>query len=393
MKLQALAEKPVRTVIGLMSGTSADGTDAALTEISGCGLQTRVTLKAFVSLPFSDAVRKAVLAAAGGDYGDSRFFCLLAARLGQLYLEACQAVCARAGIPPESVDLVGCHGQTVWHQPEPADFLGAPVAATFQLGEPSLICERLGAVVVSDFRVRDMAAGGQGAPLVPYSEYLLYRSGTENVALQNLGGIGNITFLPAGSAPADIVAFDTGPGNMLIDAVIARMTDGRARYDAGGAEAARHAVSPALLAALMRDPYLQKAPPKTTGREHYGAGFVGDLFARAAELRLTDGAVLRTVTRYTAETVADAARRFLPAVPDVLLVGGGGSRNRTLLGDLQACMPDTRVQTQEDAGFDSAAKEAVAFAVLANEAVCGESNNVPAATGAAHPVVMGKISQ
>ncbi len=381
-----------KIVIGLMSGTSADGVDAALVAIDGHGMDTRVYPKAYVSIPFPAEVREAVLRTAGGETGGSREICMLSARLGQLYLEACEAVCARGGVSPAEVALVGCHGQTVYHQPAAEPYLGGSVRSTLQIGDPSLICEKMHTVAVSDFRVRDMAAGGQGAPLVPYSEYLLYRSADMNIALQNIGGIGNITYLPAGGRLEDTVAFDTGPGNMLLDAVTAQLTHGAQRYDAGGALAARFSCSQALLELLLQDPYLGKKPPKTTGREYYGEAFLQRCRSEAAARGLSDGVLLRTLTRYTAAAVA-AAMPFLPARPDRLIVGGGGSYNRTLLADLRDCLPGTQVLTNEDLGFNGDAKEAVAFAILANEAVSGGCNNVPAATGAAHPVVMGKISQ
>lgn len=392
MTLSELMTKPCKRVIGLMSGTSADAVDAVLVQISGHGLSTKVTQESYVSIPFSEEVRAEILETARGTSGGSRRLCLLSARLGQLYLSACEALCEKAGVRLEEIDLVGCHGQTVYHQPIPEQYLGAEVTSTLQIGDPSLLCEKLHTVVVSDFRVRDVAAGGQGAPLVPYSEYLIYRSATEHVALQNIGGIGNITFLPAGGSLDDTTAFDTGPGNMLIDAVIAQMTNGTKRFDDGGRMAGQHPYSSALLKSLMADPYLAQRPPKTTGREYYGDAFLLRCKNQAQELGLSYGELLRTVTRYTAETIAHSVNAFLPAMPNRLIVGGGGSYNHTLMSDLRECL-HVQVMTNEDLGFDGDAKEAVAFAVLANETIHGCCNNVPTATGAAHPVIMGKISQ
>ena len=258
--------------------------------------------------------------------------------------------------------------------------------------DPYVLAERFGCPVVGNFRVRDVAAGGLGAPLVPYTEFLLYRSETEHTALQNIGGIGNITLLPAGCALSDVTAFDTGPGNMLIDAAIARITNGEKRYDANGAMAASGRVSEALLAQLMRDPYLSRRPPKTTGREHYGAAFVDGIFAAANERKLSDADILATVTDFTAQTIAAAIRDFCAVRPARLIVGGGGSRNGTLMADIAAALPDVRVLTNEDLGFDGDAKEAVAFAVLANEAIFARCSNAPGATGARHGAVLGKIT-
>lgn len=390
--LQRLWNKPERLVIGFMSGTSADGVDAALVRISGYGVETRLTQLAFCFTPFDEATRAEVLRLAGGGSAAAADFCRINFHLGQLYCEAGDALCRQAGIERAQVDLIGCHGQTLWHIPQEEIYLGRSQHSTFQLGESAMLAEYFGCPTVGDFRVRDVAAGGLGAPLVPYTEFLLYRSETEHTALQNIGGIGNITLLPAGCALSDVTAFDTGPGNMLIDAAIARITNGEKRYDANGAMAASGRVSEALLAQLMRDPYLSRRPPKTTGREHYGAAFVDGIFAAANERKLSDADILATVTDFTAQTIAAAIRDFCAVRPAQLIVGGGGSRNGTLMADIAAALPDVRVLTNEDLGFDGDAKEAVAFAVLANEAIFARCSNAPGATGARHGAVLGKIT-
>ena len=374
-----------------MSGTSADGMDAALVDITGFGPDTQIRSLGYVSLPYSDAVRGQILRLAGGEAGGSRELCLFSFLLGQLSLEACRAVCRQAGVAPETVDLVGSHGQTLYHIPAAVDYCGRSVRGTLQLGEPSLICEGLGCPVVSDFRVRDMAAGGQGAPLVPYAEYLLYRKAGQTVGLQNIGGIGNITILPRNGTPEETYAFDTGPGNMVMDQLAERVTGGKQRYDADGRLAAQGKVSDALLAYLLLDPYLKKPLPKTTGREAYGTAYVNALLDKAAALGVSDLDALATATRFTAECIRVAVADFCPDQPDYLVIGGGGSRNPTLMAHLKALLP-MPVLVNEDLGFDSEAKEAIAFAILANEAIHGSCNNVPSVTGAAHPVVMGKIS-
>ena len=390
-QLQELWQKDTLRVIGLMSGTSADGMDAALVDISGHGLDTRIKTLGFVSLPYTDQVRSEILRLAGGQLGGSRDLCLFSFLLGQLSLDACRAVCQQAGVSPDTVDLVGSHGQTLYHIPTAENYCGYPVRGTLQLGEASVICEGLGCPAVSDFRVRDMAAGGQGAPLVPYAEYLLYRREGQTVALQNIGGIGNITILPKGGTPDDTYAFDTGPGNMVMDQIVERITHGSQRYDEGGQLAAQGKCSEELLAFLLRDPYLKKPLPKTTGREFYGADYVDALMDKAAELGLTAVDILATATRFTAECIRIAVADFCPDKPDYLVIGGGGSRNPTLLEDIRALL-SMPVLVNEDLGFDSEAKEAIAFAILANECVHGVANNVPSVTGAKHPIVMGKIS-
>ena len=389
--LQKLWDKRSLLVIGLMSGTSADGMDAALVEITGSGIGTRVQQKGFVSLPYSEEVRSEILRLAEGKQGGSHDLCLFHFLLGQLALEACQAVCRQAGVDPAQVDLAGSHGQTLYHIPVEESYAGRMVRGTLQLGEASVLCEGLGCPVVSDFRVRDMAAGGQAAPLVPYAEYLLYRRQDQTVGLQNIGGIGNLTVLPKGGTPEDTFAFDTGPGNMVMDQVVSRITGGKLRYDDGGRLAAQGQCHAALLQWLLQDPYLQVKPPKTTGREYYGEAFVDALMDKAREFGVKDLDILATATRFTAECIRVAVEQFCSSVPDYLVVGGGGSRNPTLLRDLRRTL-HMPVLINEDLGFDSEAKEAVAFAILANECVHGLCNNVPSVTGARHPVVMGKIS-
>lgn len=379
--------------IGLMSGTSADGIDAAAVEIAGCGMETRVRQLGFVTVPFAKDVRSRILAVAGGESFASREICLLNFYLGGLFADACEEVCRKSGLEPSDVDFVGSHGQTVWHEPKPAPYLGGEVRATLQIGEAGVIAERLGCPVISDFRVRDMAAGGLGAPLVPYTEYLLYRDPDHTVALQNIGGIGNITLLPAGGSLGDTLAFDTGPGNMVMDALAFHMTGGRLRYDEGGRLAAAGTVCGELLARLLeRDGYLRLPPPKTTGREYYGTAFVDSLREKGLSMGLSDADILATATRYTAESIRIAVERFCPVRPERMIVGGGGSRNPVLMAHLAEVLPGCRVMTNEDAGFDGDSKEAVAFAVLANETLRLRCNNAPSATGARHPVVMGKIT-
>ena len=379
--------KPSRLVVGLMSGTSADGIDAVLTRITGYGLTTKVEQLGFYFLPFDEATRNRILAVAGGDFGGTKEICLLGTHLGKLYAQAVRELLRETGV--DRIDLIGNHGQTVWHIPEDTPYLGTTHRGTLQIGDPSYLAEEFGCPVVSDFRIRDMAAGGLGAPLVPYTEFLLYRSETEDVALQNIGGIGNVTLLPAGCELDEVTAFDTGPGNMVMDALVSRLTGGKQSYDDGGRLAASGKVIPELLEWMLKDPYLAKQPPKTTGREYYGKEYVEKLLS-FGDYPLVD--VLTTATAFTAESIALSLRRFSPRMPARLVVAGGGSRNPTLLRFLQEALPDCKVQIQEDLGLDSDAKEAVAFAILANEALFGVCNNAPSATGAKHGVVMGRIN-
>lgn len=389
--LQKLTEKDSRLVIGLMSGTSADGVDAALCRISGSGKTLRVEQLGFYCMPFDGALRGELLRLAGGGTATAADFCRMNFRLGQLYTEAARRLCEKEGIRPADIDLIGSHGQTFWHIPNEEEYLGARFRSTLQLGECSVLAEAFGCPVVGDFRVRDVAAGGLGAPLVPYSEFLIYRKKDSCIALQNIGGIGNITCLPADCSIEDVFAFDTGPGNMVMDAVYSHITEGRCRWDEGGSFAAGGTPDEEMLDALMEDDYIRRKPPKTTGREYFGAEYTRRVIAMAQSRGLSEADLMATVTAFTARTIAYSARNFLPVLPSMLIVGGGGSLNRTLMDRIQKELPECRVVTNEALGYDSEAKEAVAFAVLANETVFGECNNVPSVTGAEHPVVMGKI--
>ena len=386
-------EKKERLVIGLMSGTSADGIDAVLTRITGNGLDIRVEEQAFLFLPFPAEVHERIIRVVGGSYGGAEELCKLSNYLGQQYAKACVMLCEQAGIATADVDLAGNHGQTVWHMPKTAEYLKAQVRGTLQIGEDAYIAEALGCPVVGDFRVRDMAAGGLGAPLVPYVEYLLYRRTDKTVALQNIGGIGNVTILPRDCTLDQVTAFDTGPGNMLIDAFISQMTEGQKTYDENGAIAAGGIIHKGLLGYLMEDPYLKIIPPKNTGREYYGREYLDRICEYSRAQGIEDVDCLRTITRFTAESIAYGLRHFTGEYPDQLIIGGGGSHNPLILADLADCLPGCAILTGEDVGYCSDSKEAVAFAVLASEAVSGNCTNVPSVTGAAAAVVCGKITQ
>jgi anhydro-N-acetylmuramic acid kinase len=392
MDINALRRKDRLLVIGLMSGTSADAVDAALVEIEGHALATRVRHIAFLSEPFDPDVRERILHIASGAFGGAVEICRMGVLLGHLYARACKHLCQKAAIETGMVDLVGCHGQTIHHEPVASEYLGFPVRGTLQIGESAIIAQELGCPVVSDFRVRDMAAGGQGAPLVPYVEFLLYRDENQAVALQNMGGIGNVTLIPKQARLSDVVAFDTGPGNMVMDQIVHIMTAGRLQFDQDGNLARQRRFDPGLLQWMADDPYLAEKPPKSTGRERYGNAYVERLMHEGNKRALELTTILATATRFSAHCVALGIERFCPEKPALLIVGGGGSRNSLLMEHLRECLPYCRVVTNEEIGRDGAAKEAVAFAVLANETIHGSVGNVPSVTGAATAVVLGKIS-
>ncbi|MEA5105734.1 MAG: anhydro-N-acetylmuramic acid kinase [Sphaerochaeta associata] len=378
-------------VIGLMSGTSADGVDAALVRIEGEGESLCLEELAFVSCPYSDQVRSRLLVLAQGEEGGSRELCLMDALLGHLFVEAALEVCKTAGLKPSDISLIGTHGHTFHHIPQSTDYLGRAVRSTLQLGQSSFLSETFGCPVVSDFRPRDLAAGGQGAPLVPYTEYLLFRRTDASIALLNIGGIGNITILPAACSPDEVLAFDTGVGNMVIDELVARYSNNALRYDEGGAWAQRGVVDAAFLSWMEQvDSYLPLGLPKSTGRELYGKAYIQRLLEQAGSRRLSSSDVLATATRFIARSVKIGLKRFYNADLDYLVVGGGGSHNLAILNALEQEL-GTAVHTWQDFGRDSDSKEAVAFALLAWQRLVRKPNTLPSATGANHSVVMGKL--
>lgn len=394
--LEALSAKGIHRVVGMMSGTSVDGVDAALIELSREGGAPRVKLLAFENIPYPQGVRERVFELFRPETSTVDRIGYMNFLLGELYARAALSVIAKAGLTSADVDLIGSHGQTIWHEPEARETDGMPIRYTVQIGEGAVIAARTGIPTVSDFRVADMAVGGQGAPLVPFSEYLLYRREDESILLQNIGGIGNMTVLPAGATPEQVFAFDTGPGNMIIDAVAAAISGGRLKCDVNGGIAARGKVDEELLARLQKDEYYARRPPKTTGRERFGTQYAQRILDDCARHPISDEDLLATVTYLTAWSIFDACERFaLPVCkPAELIVGGGGSYNKTLLKDLSGLF-GTRgiaVRTQEDLGFNSDAKEAVAFALMADCFVRGEANVLPSVTGASAASVMGKLS-
>jgi anhydro-N-acetylmuramic acid kinase len=388
-QIAALAGRDPKLVVGLISGTSADGIDAALVEVAGAGLQARLTLIAGVTHPLPQPDREELFRMFDPATATVDRLTRFNFRVGELFAEAAQAVIVKAGRAPADVALVGSHGQTVWHIP-------APAGATLQIGEPAVIAERTGLPVVADFRVADMAAGGHGAPLVPYFDLVAFRHPERSRASQNIGGIGNVTYLPArapaGCGPDDVLAFDTGPGNMIIDGVVSALTGGRQTYDRDGVMALRGRVDTAWLEELLADPYLRQAPPKSTGREIYGRPFAERLLDHARRRGLAADDTVATVSALTADSIVRAYRDFLTprGGVDEVILAGGGSYNRFLRERIAAGL-DVPVLQSEALGVDGKFKEAMAFALLASDAVAGLATNVPPATGAAGPRVLGKF--
>ena len=374
-------------VVGLMSGTSAGGTDAAVVRLEGAppALQWEILGHTHVAHP--DALRDEVFACFQPATGTVDRLCRLNVALGRAFAAAALRAITDAGLTPQDVDLIGSHGQTLWHEPTGSD------ASTLQLGDPATIAELTGLPVISDFRSRDIAAGGQGAPLVAYVDVLLLSHPTLTRAAQNIGGIANVTYLPALEATdAQPFAFDTGPGNMLIDDAVRRATGGTQGFDRDGALAASGRVDEGWLATLLTDAYLDGPPPKTTGRERYGAQRGARLWAEGAARGMIAADIVATLTAFTAASIARAYRDFLPRAPDQVIVSGGGARNTTLMTMLRARLPRTELLTSDAVGLGAEAKEAIAFAVLAYESWHHRPGNLPAATGARRPVILGSIT-
>ncbi len=375
-------------VAGIMSGTSADGINVAVVRLEGRGLRTRLRLLAQCEYPYPARVRRAVLEAMNARRASVAELARLNFLLPELYAEAVQQTLRETGL---TCELVGCHGQTLYHQSEPARYLGRRLSATWQTGDGSVLAARLGVPVVSDFRPADMAAGGQGAPLVPYLDYLLFRHPRRGRIVQNIGGIANLTAIPAGAKPEQVIAFDTGPGNMVIDTLAQQLF--RQPFDRDGALAGRGKVNDRLLAELLRQRFFRRSPPKTAGREQFGREFTADFLRRCRGMSKHD--VLATATALTAESIAASVRGLAQSARfHDFFVSGGGAMNKTLMRILadRVGASGLRMATTDEQGLPSEAKEAVAFAVLAYETWQRQASNVPSATGAGRPAILGKVS-
>jgi anhydro-N-acetylmuramic acid kinase len=384
-------------VAGVMSGTSADGIDVAVVRVSSAGTSKkksisypRFELLGHAEYPYPSQVRRAILASMNSDHASVGDLARLNFLLGELYAKA---VCTTQKRLACKVELVGCHGQTLFHQGESTRYLGRRLTATWQTGEGSVIAARLGTPVVTDFRPADMANGGKGAPLVPFLDYLFYRHPSRGRIIQNIGGIANLTAIPAAASPGQVIAFDTGPGNMVIDAVVDQLY-GKA-YDRDGRLAASGQVLSGILSSVLGLPYFSRRPPKTAGREEFGRDFVAQFLRRCRTSRKAD--VVATATALTAKSISGAVNQFVVRKKgsfEELIVSGGGAKNPTLLSMLRDELSQIRLRLRlsDEFGLPAEAKEAVAFAVLAFQTWHHRASNIPAATGAIRAAILGKIS-
>jgi anhydro-N-acetylmuramic acid kinase len=384
------------TVAGIMSGTSADGIDVAFTRITPHPDDPEapaLKLLAHAGFPFPPALRRAVLAAMNADAIATAELARLNWRLGQAYSEALAVALERH---PCRLDLIGCHGQTIYHQATPARYLGREASCTWQIGEMAMLAEESRVPVVSNFRPADMVVGGQGAPLVPLLDYVLFRHPTRGRVLQNLGGIGNLTALPPNAGPLQVVAFDTGPGNMVIDQLMQQLFG--KRFDRGGKTGARGTAIKPVVSARLREPFFLARPPKTAGREQFGGDYAIRFLEACRKAGGSPEDAIASATALTAQSVALAYSSFLfktmRKAPVDFIVSGGGARNLTLMQMLREQLEPLgcTVQASDDLGLPAEAKEAAAFALLAYETWHRRPGNIPSATGAARPAILGEIT-
>ncbi len=375
--------------VGLMSGTSLDGIDAALIKIIGSSNQSKVELLNFITIPFSEELRAKIEDVCNLARSNTAKICSLNFELGYEFAAAVKEVCQEINFDLERVDFIGSHGQTIWHYPSTK---GEYCRSTLQVGEPAVIAYQTGINVVSNFRTMDIAAGGQGAPLVPYTEYLLFSSEEKGRIFQNIGGIGNLTLIPQSARIEDVIAFDTGPGNMIIDSLCQRLKG--ISYDTNGHWATVGKVQKDLLAELLAHPYIKAKPPKSTGREDFGEEFVNDLLKKYQAFKAED--LIATATMFTAKSIAFNYKEFIlnNYQIDEVIIAGGGAYNQTLVQWITRELADQQVEvlTGEDFGISSEAKEAIAFALLANETLANQVGNAPGATGAREQVILGNIT-
>ncbi|MCK5861883.1 MAG: anhydro-N-acetylmuramic acid kinase [Candidatus Hydrogenedentes bacterium] len=384
MNIQAIRNKQARFAVGLMSGTSCDGVDAVLVRIKGTGPGLAIKLISHKSFPYETELRNRLLS----EQMSSRDVCLLNFELGDCLAEAAQSMVDIADDNGTEVDFISAHGHTVGHYPPTSS---QAHFGTLQIGESAVIAQRTKKPVVSDFRVRDMAAGGQGAPLVPYADWLLFHKKERTTVCLNIGGIANITVVTPKFK--DILAFDTGPGNIIIDGTVRILSRGSRAFDENGEAARRGKIIPEFLEYLLSDSYFSKPPPKSTGREHFGVNaYLRDALASRRDHSYEN--MVATVTRATTQSIVESYKRYVEPKHNVshMVVGGGGAMNSTIMLSLQKALPKLQIYISDRIGISHNAREAVAFSILGNETICGTPANVPQATGASEAVVLGKIT-
>lgn len=389
-KLIKLKEKNPKIVIGLMSGTSADGIDVAVVEVKNCGKETSFKILGWQVFSFPEELKKMILRNSQPETSRVDEICRLNFLLAKIYADSIFKTLDALGLDIKDVDLIGSHGQTIHHLPDEVEMFGYKIKSTLQIGEPGVIAKLTGVPVVGNFRVGDMALGGEGAPLVPYFDYIIFSSNELNRLLLNIGGIANFTILKKGSDVEDVLAFDVGPGNMVVDALVKIFYD--KSYDEDGLIAQSGKVSEELLEKMARHPFIERKPPKSTGRETFGSDFVSKVLKWAQELSLLPEDIVATATEFTVYAIYKNYEMFVkPEVEiDEVIVSGGGAKNRFMVSLLSKYF-NVPVRLSDNYGLPADIKEAVCFAVLANETICGNPANIKSVTGAKERTILGGV--
>jgi len=389
---QNICQKETRSILGLMSGTSCDGLDIAHIEISGSGSSTRFQFKSGQSFLYTKQQRETILGLIKGSHHTLKSLSQFNFYLAGIWAKMIHVFLEQSGLKSSTIDLIGSHGQTIWHQPVAENFADLEISSTWQTGDPSALANLLQIPVVGDFRVADVSVGGQGAPLIPYFDWIYFSQFKKNILAVNIGGISNLTYVSASGEFNDIIAFDSGPGNMLIDQAVKDLFD--MDYDHNGKLAAEGEVHPNFIEFIRsKDGFSTAAPPKSSGREYYNSEFLGDIIEFGLSHKLTKHDILSGLTAYTAEVIHSNYKNFIEPLSgvDVVAVGGGGAKNPLLMAKLQSCFANIEVKTVSFFELNEDFKEAIGFAVLANESICWNTSNVPQVTGASKPVILGKI--
>lgn len=386
-----LSKKERKNVIGLMSGTSLDGVDVALIEVTGSGINTQINMLGFLEYPFPAGLKEFILKNSMRETSNVEDICRLNFLIPRIYFDAIKTLCKEINFPLQNIDLIGSHGQTIHHLPAKFEMFGYDLGSTLQIGDPAVLAKLSGVPTIGDFRIGDVALGGQGAPLVPYFDFILFHFIDKNRALLNLGGISNITILDKESDQQNIIAFDTGPGNMLIDVLVKKLFG--KNFDEDGSIAQSGKLDEDLFNALVtRDNFIEKAPPKSTGREYYGEEFLFPIYEEFKNSAKEDW--LFTVSKFTAYGVYRNYEKFIQkeTAVDEILVSGGGAKNRFVLKCLHEYFGDSvEVKVIDEIGISADAKEAICFGVLANETISGNPSNIPRTTGASRTTILGKV--
>ncbi|MCX8169433.1 MAG: anhydro-N-acetylmuramic acid kinase [Candidatus Methanomethylicia archaeon] len=390
-KLCKLRFKEEKIGLGVMSGTSIDGVSIAIAEIRGSWINTKFKIIYNNTYPYDDSIRMEIFKLINPKTGNVKKICQWNYVLGEIFVEKIFQAIKEAGLSISEIDFIASHGQTIYHNPKIVNVYGYKTRSTLQIGEPSIIAYKTRVITIADFRHKDVAAGGQGAPISAYVDYIIFRSTEVSRAIQNIGGIANVTYIPRNAELNDVIAFDVGPGNMIIDSLVREMSNGKMNMDLNGEIAARGEINNELLNYMMKHPYLKMKPPKTTGREDFGEKYVKKIIKKVKELNLCWEDTIATATYYTAKNIIESYIKYLPGKVDEMIIGGGGSRNKTLLKMIKELNQNIKVSLHEDYGIPSQAKEPLLMIILANETINGIPNNIPSATGAKERIIMGKI--